>query len=148
MLPPTARRFRLAIEADGMKVVNLGIPGCRPDISPDGKKLAWGPSDWALRVGDLDFSGSAPKVTGARDVVTSKKPMKIYHIDWSPDGKYLTYSRGPAVQRLGLVSEIVGVKAEGWNICVADPSKTNRCVEITADGKSNKEPDWVPAENK
>ena len=135
----------LAIEADGMQVVNLGIPGCRPDISPDGKRLAWGPSDWALRVGDLDLSGSAPKVTGAHDVVTSEKPMMIYHIDWSPDGKYVTYSRGPAVKRLGLHPAIVGGKADGWNICVADPSKTNRCVEITSDGKCNKEPDWVPA---
>jgi Tol biopolymer transport system component len=136
----------LAIEADGMKVVDLGIPGCRPDISPDGKRIAWGPSDWALRVGNLDCSGPAPKVTAARDVLTSKQPMKIYHIDWSPDGKYVTYSRGPSVKRLGLIPEIVGAKAEGWNICVADPSRVNRCVEITTDGKCNKEPDWVPVE--
>jgi Tol biopolymer transport system component len=136
----------LAIEADGARVVNLGIPGCRPDISPDGKRVAWGPSDWALRVGDLEFTGPVPKVVNARDVLTSEKPMKIYHIDWSPDGKYVTYSRGPAVKRLGLIPEIVGAKAEGWNICVADPSKTNRSVEITTDGKCNKEPDWIPVE--
>ncbi|MBN2474200.1 MAG: hypothetical protein JXB62_06315 [Pirellulales bacterium] len=138
----------LAIEADGMKVVNLGIPGCRPDISPDGKKVAWGPSDWALRVGNLDFSGPTPKVTDARDILTSENPVKIYHIDWSPDGKYVTYSHGPAVKRLGLIPEIVGAEAEGWNICVADPSQTNRCMEITTDGRCNKEPDWVFLEKK
>ena len=133
----------LAIEADGMKVVNLGIPGCRPDISPDGQRIAWGPGDWALRVGRLDMAGPEPKVTGAHDILTSEKPMKIYHIDWSPDGRYVTYSRGPAKKRLGLIPEIVGAKAEGWNICAADASKTNRWIEITSDGKCNKEPDWV-----
>ena len=133
----------LAIEAEGKQVVNLKIPGCRPDISPDGKRVAWGPSDWALRVADLDFSGPTPKVINVRDVITSKKPMKVYHIDWSPDGKYVAFSRGPAQKRLGLVSEIVGVRAEGWNICVADANATNRWVQITTDGQCNKEPDWV-----
>lgn len=34
----------LAIEARGRAVYNLGIPGCRPDVSPDGKKIAWVPT--------------------------------------------------------------------------------------------------------
>jgi len=136
----------LAIEAEGTKVFDLKIPGCRPDISPDGKRVAWGPSDWALRVGDLDFTGPQPKVLNARDVVTSPEPMKVYHIDWSPDGKYVTYSRGPEKKRLGLIPEMVGVQAEGWDIYVADPAATNRVLQITTDGACNKEPDWAPAE--
>ncbi len=140
------RHAILAIEADGKGVFDLKIPGCRPDISPDGKRVAWGPSDWALRVGDLDFSAAVPKVLNARDVVTSEKPMKVYHIDWSPDGKYVTYSRGPSKKRLGHVSEIVGIPAEGWNIYVADPSETNRSMPLTTNGNCNKEPDWVPVE--
>ena len=135
----------LAVEAGGMKVVDLKIGGCRPDVSPDGKRVVWGPSDWALRVGDLDFSGPDPKVANQRDVVTSEKPMKVYHADWSPDGKYIAFSRGPAEERLGLAPEIVGVKAEGWNIGVADASATNRWVAVTSDGRCNKEPDWAPA---
>ena len=138
----------LAIEAEGMKVYDLGIPGCRPDISPDGTKIAWGPSDWALRVGELDFSGPEPKVINRRDVATSQKPMKIYHVDWSPDGRYVTFSRGPATKRLGMIPEIVGVPAEGWNICVADAAVVNRWMPLTTDGKCNKEPDWVPVEAK
>lgn len=138
------RHAILAIAAHGSQVFDLKIPGCRPDISPDGRKIAWGPSDWALRAGELDLAGPRPRVSNARDLVTSPKPMKVYHVDWSPDGKYVTYSRGPAKKRLGLAPEIVGVKAEGWDIYVADPTKVNRFVRITADGRCNKEPDWIP----
>jgi Tol biopolymer transport system component len=134
----------LALEADGTKVFDLGIPGCRPDISGDGKRIAWGPSDYALRVGNLDFSGPQPKVTGARDVVTSLKPIKVYHIDWSPDGKYVAFASGPIQKRLGPHCEMVGVRADGWNICIADAAQTDRWTAITDDGKGNKEPDWVP----
>ena len=138
----------LAIPVDGMKVFNLGMGGCRPDISPDGKKVAWGASDWALLVADIDLTGPEPKVTHKRAIATSKKPIKIYHIDWSPDGRYVTFSRGPAKKRLGHAPEIVGIPAEGWNICVADPTRKNRWAAITTDGRCNKEPDWAPVAEK
>jgi Tol biopolymer transport system component len=167
----------LAIEAAGNKVYNLKIPGCRPDVSPDGKRVAWGSDDYTLCVGDLDFSGAEPKVVNRREVVKSPHPqpkpkaakvaqsekpaekaaekavksdppMELYHVDWSPDGKYLAFSRGPKAKRLGPAPEMVGVVAEGWNICVADAAAENRWVAITTDGKSNKEPDWVPAAKK
>jgi Tol biopolymer transport system component len=138
----------IAIEAQGMKVLDLGIRGCRPEFSPDGKRIAWTPSDWALRIGDLDLTGPQPKVTNQRDIVTSAKPTKVYHIDWSPDGKYVAFSRGPFEKRLGRAPENVGTPAEGWNICVADATATNRWVAITSDGNSNKEPDWVFVEKK
>ena len=136
----------LAIEADGPKVFNLGIGGCRPDVSPDGKQVAWGPSDWALRCGDLDFSGPKPRVANQRDIVTSAKPMKVYHVDWSPDGKHIVFSRGPSGRTLGHAREIVGIPAKDWNIGVADAATINRWAPITTDGLSNKEPDWVPVE--
>jgi Tol biopolymer transport system component len=135
----------LALEAEGDRVVNLKLPGCRPDISPDGKKVAWGADDFTLRVGDLDFSGPEPKVIHQRDAIRSPKPIETYHVDWSPDGKYLAFSRGPKRKHLGPAPEMVGAGADDWNICVADASATNRWVAITTDGKSNKEPDWVPA---
>ena len=135
----------LAVEAGGPRVVDLGLRGCRPDISADGRKVAWGCSDWTMRTGELDFSGPAPKVAGARDVVTSVKPFNIYHMDWSPDGRYVAFSRGPVKKKsLAPHAAIVGIRAEGWNICVADPSATDSWVQVTTDGLSNKEPDWVP----
>ncbi len=134
----------LAIEADGQGVYDLGLPGCRPDISPDGKHVAWGASDWVLRIADLDFSGDVPKAVNARDVVSSEKPMKIYHVDWSPCGKYIAFSRGPDRKILGTIPEVVGAKAKGWNIGVADATKKDRWIPITSDGNCNKEPDWIP----
>ena len=138
----------LAIEAQGTRVFNLGIPGCRPDFSPDGRHLAWGASDWALEVADIDLSGPEPKVSNQRDVVTSAEPMKIYHIDWSPDGKWVTFGRGPTETTLGPAVEMVGVEAKDWNICVADSTKTDAWRAITSDGKSYKEPDWIPLRGK
>ena len=135
----------LAIEATGTGVYDLHIPGCRPDISPDGHKIAWGASDWALSVADLDLTGPEPKVSNRRDVVTSEKPLKIYHVDWSPDGQWVTFSRGPTRKTLGPAVEMVGLEAKDWNICVADATKTNEWVAITSDGSSSKEPDWMPS---
>ncbi len=57
----------------------------------------------------------------------------------------VAFTRGPMKKRLGMAPEGVGVKAQGWNICVADLRATNRCIQITTDGKCNKEPDWVRA---
>ncbi len=137
----------LAIEAQGRRVVNLSLPGCRPDVSPDGKRIAWASGNFALAIGDLDFSGPEPCVRNVHDILTSPKPMKIQHIDWSPDGRYVAFSRGPYKKGLGLAPSLVGVAAPGWNLCVADPNTTNRWVAITSDGDSNKEPDWVPIVN-
>jgi Tol biopolymer transport system component len=138
----------LAIEAHGPRVVDLHLPGCRPDLSPDGRHIAWGASDWALRVADIDFSGPEPRVANARDVVTSEKPMEVYHVDWSPDGRYLAFSRGPKHKGLGMPPEMVGVRAEGWDLSVADSRATNRYMALTTSGHSNKEPDWAAAPRK
>ena len=135
----------LAFQANGPNVFNLGIPGCRPDISPDGRRIVWGASDWLLAVADLDLTSATPKATNRRDVVVSKEPMKVYHADWSPDGRFIAFSRGPTRKSLGIAEEIVGVNAKDWNLCVADANGGNNWQAITTDGASYKEPDWIPA---
>ena len=99
-----------------------------------------------LRIGDFEVVDGKPRVTHARDVVKSEEPLHVYHIDWSPDSRYVAFSRGPTRKAgLGMAPEMVGIKADGWNICVADAAKASRWVAITNDGQSNKEPDWFPA---
>lgn len=134
------RHANLAIEAQGAAVFNLKpVEGCRPDVSPDGKKIAWNATDQLIAVADLDLRSSPPKVTNVRQAVTCDKQHEVYHADWSPDGRYIAFAHGP------LGPEQVGKAAKGWNICVADATETNVWVPLTSDGASNKEPDWVPA---
>ncbi len=131
----------LAFEANGTKLYDLGwwgVKGCRPEFNFDGKKIVWGETDWNLCLGDIDLTGRAPRVTNIRDVVQCLRKSKVYHVDFSPDGRYIAFSYGP----FGGAQQ-VGGKARGWNICVSDLT-TGKWVKITTDGKHNKEPDWVP----
>jgi len=134
------RHANLAFQADGGKVFKLpGVGGCRPDISPDGRKLSWNATDHLIAVADLELTAAGPKVANIRKVITCDKQHEVYHSDWSPDGKYIAFSYGPKG------GEQVGTMAKGWHICVADASQRDVWVVLTTDGVSNKEPDWVPA---
>jgi Tol biopolymer transport system component len=133
------KHANLTFEANGSKVFDLtkyGVTGCRPDCSLDGSKITWGLTDWDLCVANIDPASPAPRVTDVRRLIKCKKEDEVYHTDFSPDGRYLTFSHGPKAQ------EMVGGQAPGWNICVSD--MTGKWVQITTDGKQNKEPDWVP----
>ncbi len=137
----------IAVEAEGEGVHDLNLKGCRPDLSPDGKRIIWGHGDFAVGLADLDLASSPPKATNIRNMVESKDPIETYHADWSPDAKYVSFSYGPKIKGKnlkGLLPEFPGVEAPGWNTCVADAAQKNRWVAITLDGKSNKEADWLP----
>jgi Tol biopolymer transport system component len=130
----------LAFGANGKKLFDLerwGVKGCRPDFSLDGTKMVWGETDWNLCIGDFDDKSGIPRITNIRDIVNCLEKSKVYHVDISPDGKYIAFSYGSFNG-----GQQVGGKARGWNICVAD--MTGKWVKITTDGNHNKEPDWVP----
>ena len=58
----------------------------------------------------------------------------------------MVFASGPKNRRRrfwGATPQCPGVKAPGWNICVADATGRNVYIELTKDGKSYKEPDWV-----
>jgi Tol biopolymer transport system component len=147
----------LLIERDGDRILNLNIPGCRPCISPDGKQIAWGPGDHEIAAAPLDTDSENPKV-GERRVRIKDEKDKIYHVDWSPDSKFLSISRGPEGEgdlskpgTFRAACEIVGIYADGWNIIavpardgVVDLQKAGDAefTTLTTNGASNKESDW------
>jgi Tol biopolymer transport system component len=130
----------IAFEAFGTKVFDLakwGVKGCRPDFNIDGTRMVWGETDWNLCTGEIDLKSPEPKVTNVRDLLRCAQKYKVYHVDISPDSKYIAFSYGPWAG-----GQQVGGMAEGWNLCVGDLN--GNWVQITSDGNHNKEPDWVP----
>jgi len=128
----------IAFEAHGTTVFDLkkyGISGCRPDLSLNSTKSAWGQSNWDLYVADIDLTLSVPRVANMRGVVKCRKGYDVTHTDLSPDGRYVAFGYGPST------NNSVGAKAPDWDICIGD--LTGKWIKVTADGKHNKEPDWV-----
>jgi Tol biopolymer transport system component len=151
----------LLIERHGDKIIDLKIPGCRPCLSRDGQQIAWGPGDHEIATAPIDLNSENPKV-GPRRVQIKDEKNKIYHVDWSPDSKYLSISRGPEGEgdltkpgTFHAACEIVGIYAPGWNIIgvsatrqgVLDLNKASDAdfVTLTRDGNSNKESAWYLA---
>jgi len=147
----------VAVEANGPKIIELmrscsdaeDVHQCRPDIGPDGRQVAWGTGNtrhkdymW-VEIADVDFDLDEPKVTSRRRVVRVDYPLQTYHVDWSPDGKYIVYAQGDEGTRMQPAGYVIGKKAKGWDLWVVDPSVPNVTVQITHDGLSNKEPDWI-----
>ncbi len=148
----------LAIEAHGDKIINLKIPGCRPCFSPDGKQVAWGASDNEIAAAPIDTESDEPAVGPWRLHVKDAK-NKIYHVDWSPDSRFLSISRGPDgegdIKKVGTFEaacEIMGVYAPGWNL-IAVPADKDGTIDLntasdadysklTTNGASNKESAW------
>ena len=148
----------LAIEARGNKIINLNIPGCRPCLSPDGKQIAWGSGDHEIVAAPIDLDSDSPTV-GHWRLRIQDKTNETYHVDWSPDSRFLSLSRGPASKgdpakpgTFQAACEIVGVYAPGWNLC-AVPAEREGVVDLnhspdadfvmlTTNGFSNKESAW------
>jgi Tol biopolymer transport system component len=136
----------LAIQVDGKKIVNLKTGGCRPDLSPDGKQMVWGRTDYVIGLADIDLDGPEPSLSNIRDFIV--ETVHIYHVEWSPDGKYLCYSRGPGGRVLARGpgtsaghSEIVGVSGR-WDLCIT-PVEGERIYATITNGKgTQKEADW------
>jgi Tol biopolymer transport system component len=148
----------MLIEAHGDKIINLKIPGCRPCFSPDGKQVAWGPGDHEITTAPIDLDSANPSV-GARRVRILDQTNKIYHVDWSPDSRFLCISRGPNGKgdpskpgTFQSACEMVGVYAQGWNLLAVSAEREgvldlNHATDadfamLTTNGLSNKESAW------
>jgi Tol biopolymer transport system component len=157
----------LLIQANGNQIINLKIPGCRPCFSPDGKQIAWGAGDHEIAVAPINLEANQPAVGPWRLRIKDEK-LKIYHVDWSPDSRFLSLSRGPDGKgdpnkpgTFQSACEIVGVYAPGWNLCAVSAERDgvldlNQATEadylmLTTNECSNKESAWFrpprPAQN-
>lgn len=151
----------LAIEAHGDRIINLNIPGCRPCLSPDGKQLAWGSGDHEIVLAPIALDSDAPTV-GPWRLRIQDKTNETYHVDWSPDSRFVSLSRGPASKgdpskrgTFQAACEIVGVYAPGWNLCAVAADRQgivdlNHATDadytmLTTNGFSNKESAWFRA---
>jgi hypothetical protein len=148
----------LLIEANGNKIINLHIPGCRPCLSPDGKQIAWGAGDHEIAAAPIDLNADEPGV-GSWRIRIKDHTNEIYHVDWSPDSRFLSFSRGPASKgdpnkrgTFQAACEIVGVFAPDWNLCAVSAERDgvldltsageSECSMLTTNGMSNKESAW------
>jgi len=120
----------------------LQAPGCTPDISPNGKRLAWNGSDFSLNIGTLDLDSPQSNVTDHRMVVACEREYWIYHADWSPDQKYLAFTYG-----FDDAGKQESEKKPWSHICICDLS-TGKWTQITIDGQYNEQPDWVPLQGR
>ncbi len=149
----------LLIEAHGDKIINLKIPGCRPCLSPDGRQIAWGAGDHEIVTAPINLDSDQPAV-GPWRLRIKDQTNETYHVDWSPDSRFLSLSRGPASKgdptkpgTFPSACEIVGVYAPGWDLCAVSAEREgvldlNNATEadftmLTTNGCSNKESAWI-----
>ncbi len=128
----------IGIEVNGSRYFKLNIVGCRPEFSPDGSMIGWGKSDCEFYIAKINMSRPVPVADKDKiPFLSVSKGYEVYHLDWSPDGKYIAFSFGPDGD------QHVGGTAKGWNICIAEIA-TGKWAYVTTDGNQNKEPDWIP----
>jgi hypothetical protein len=154
----------LLVEAHGEKIIQLKIPGCRAWLSPDGRQIAWGAGDYEIAAAPINLDSEQP-VVGPRRVRIVDEKNRIIHVDWSPDSRFLCFSRGPESKgdpakpgTFQAACGIVGVYAPDWNLCAVSAERDgvldlNQATQaeftmLTTNGFSNKEPAWFQPPSK
>ncbi len=149
----------IALEVNGNRYNKLlGGNRCRPDFSPDGTHIAWCDLDWAIGVAGLRYEKERYSIKVKHQIFRTRdhENMWAYHPDWSPDSKYVAFCQGPVGKDHPVdttspgTSDFfhagIGVKADGWDICVVS-ARGGAWIQLTTDGKSDKEPDWLKVIN-
>jgi len=127
----------IAIDPDNRgKIYSLdgiGINGCRPDFSWDGKMICWNSDDYNIRV--VPFEPPFQKTLPIHTVAKAPEGGSVYFGDWSPDGKYIAYAMNPDVKfehpRTRVLWDIFVTRAAGGPY-----------VQVTFDHANNKQPEF------
>jgi hypothetical protein len=85
-------------------------------------------------------------------VIDHDEKLHLYHPDFSPDGRYITYSVGPGGRMLAdgpgthvEVAETVGVRGN-WDLFLKPATGATTKIRLTHDpAMSNKESEWIVA---
>lgn len=114
---------------DGSNIMALTSKGgnCRPDWSPDGKRIAF-VSDAADGRGDV-WTMDADGKNKVR--VTSSDDSYDYNPAWSPDGRWIVYETAK------------GSKQGPWSLAVI-PATGGTPALLTPHGADDRYPDWAP----
>ncbi len=141
----------VALEVDGDRIVDLHIEGCRPCLSADGTRLTWSHDDHTVSVADVQMTPEGPVLSNERELY-HHDTMHLYHPDFSPDGRFVSFSLGPGGRMPAAgpathtdVAEMVGVRGI-WDIYVKAVDGPDAPLQITHDAQlSNKESEWICA---
>ena len=103
-------------------------PGCWPNWSPDGSKiahvhLATEPSNIQV----ISSFGDGP------EPLPSEAARWHYYPDWSPDGTLLAISTSPEHHQ-----------GEDWDLAIVDPSRATALRRLTQGAGNDRLPDWKP----
>jgi Tol biopolymer transport system component len=122
--------YRMNPDGSGITALTGKGGNCRPDWSPDGKRIAY-VSDVADGKGDvwtMDADG------GNKRRVTIGDESYDYNPAWSPDGRWIVYETTK------------GSKRNPWSLAVI-PSGGGTPVLLTPPGKNDRYPDWAPGKD-
>ena len=142
----------IAIEMDGDRVIDLKIPGCRPALTNDGRRIVWSSDDHTIQVAELEWSEDGVQLLNPR-IVHQEEKLHTYHPEPSPDGSHVVFSLGPGGRVLAdspgthtQVAEMIGVRGK-WNLVIKkiDQAGPLRFLTSGSDATS-KEADWFVAQ--
>jgi len=119
--------YRMNRDGTGVKALTSKGGNCRPDWSPDGKRIAF-VSDVADGRGDvwtMDADGRN------KMLVTRGDDSYDYNPAWSPDGRWIVYETTK------------GSKRGPWSLAVI-PANGGTPALLTPPGADDRYPDWAP----
>ena len=122
--------YRMNPDGSGVKSLTSVGGNCRPDWSPDGKRIAF-VSDAADGKGDV-WTMDADGKNKVR--VTVGDDSYDYNPAWSPDGRWIVYETTK------------GSKSNPWSLAVI-PAGGGTPALLTPPGADDRYPDWAPGKD-